>query len=82
MKKFDLAQYREIALKLSDTIVFPGTEINIGNNTGHLFVIAKQDDVKEFRYKCEGVQKEIQSEKDNITVEQLKRVLVNGIGFR
>ena len=69
---FDLAQYREIALKLSDTIVFPDIEINIGNNAGHLLVIAKQDDVEEFSHKCECVQKEIQSEKDSITVEQLK----------
>lgn len=71
---FDLAQYREIVLRLSDTIVFPGIEINIGNNAGHLLVIAKQDDVEEFSHKCECVQKEIQSEKDSITVEQLKSI--------
>lgn len=71
---FDLAQYREIVSRLSDTIVFPGIEINIGNNAGHLLVIAKQDDVEEFSHKCECVQKEIQSEKDSITVEQLKSI--------
>lgn len=71
---FDLVQYREIVLRLSDTIVFPGIEINIGNNAGHLLVIARQDDVEEFSHKCECVQKEIQSEKDSITVEQLKSI--------
>ena len=42
---FDLEQYRRIVSKLSDTIVLPGIEINIGNNAGHLLVIARQDDV-------------------------------------
>lgn len=69
---FDLEQYRRIISKLPDTTVFPGIEINIGNNAGHLLVIARQDDVEEFAHKCENVQKEIKTEKDSITIEQLK----------
>ena len=69
---FDLGQYREIVSKLPGTFVFPGIEINIGNNAGHLIVIARQDDVEEFAHKCEKVQKEIKSEKDSITTEQLQ----------
>lgn len=71
---FDLIQYIEIASELSDTIVFPGIEINIGNNAGHLLVIAKPDDVEEFSHKCEDVQNEIESEKDSITIEKFKQI--------
>lgn len=71
---FDLMQYREIVSRLSGTIVFPGIEINVGNNAGHMLVIGKQDDVEEFGHRCECVQKEIKSEKDSITTEQLKNI--------
>ncbi len=68
---FDLEQYKEIVSELPDTIVFPGIEINLGDNAGHLIVIAKQDDVEEFSHKCESVQKEIETIKDSITIVQL-----------
>lgn len=71
---FNLEQYRKIVSKLSGAIVFPGIEINVGHNSGHLIVIGKQEDVEEFSHKCECVQKEIKSEKDSITTEQLKNI--------
>lgn len=72
---FDLDQYRTIVSELPNTIVFPGIEINIGNNAGHLIVIARQEDVEEFSHKCETIQNEIKSESDSITEEQLKLIL-------
>lgn len=75
---FDLAQYKDIVLSLPNTIVFPGIEINVGDgNTGHLIVVAKQDDVEQFNRKCECVQRRIQTEKDSITIEELKRIFGN-----
>lgn len=71
---FDLAQYREIVSKLTGVVVFPGIEINVGINAGHILVIAKQDDVEEFSYKCECVKQEIKSEKQSITLDKLKSI--------
>lgn len=74
---FDFSQYREIVAALPDSIVFPGIEINIGNNGGHLIVIAKIDEVEEFAHKCKSIESEIKTPKDHITVEQLKNIFAN-----
>lgn len=66
---FDLAQYKTIVSELSDIVAFPGIEINIGQNVGHLIVIARPDDADEFSYKCKNVENEIKSEKDSIGIE-------------
>lgn len=71
---FDLEQYRSITLTLSDTIVFPGIEVNIGNNAGHLLIIAKLDDVEDFFHKCQAIQNKIKSENDSIKIEELKKI--------
>ena len=45
---FDLAQYKAIVSELSNIVVFPGIEINIGHNAGHLIAIARPDDADDF----------------------------------
>ena len=71
---FDLAQYKAIVSELSNIVVFPGIEINIGHNAGHLIAIARPDDADDFSYKCKNIENEIKSEKDSVNIEQFVKI--------
>lgn len=72
---FNLEQYRMIASELSGITVFPGIEISIGTNKGHMLVIAKQSEAEDFSFKCNNIGDYISSHDGSITAGQLKSEL-------
>lgn len=74
---FDKEQFCEICNALSGIMVFPGIEINIGANAGHLLVISDRSDLDDFTRKCKQVEAKIQNPTDSITVAEFKEVFIN-----
>ena len=64
---FDRNQFEEIFDAL-DIMVFPGIEINIGVNGGHILVITEKADIEDFAIKCLKVEERIQQPTDSISV--------------
>lgn len=71
---FDINQYYLISENLERVVVFPGIEINIGSNRGHLLVIAEGKNVEEFAIKCTEVESLITTPEDSITMEEFKEI--------
>lgn len=69
---FDINQYKLIAEKLDDVIVFPGIEINLEG--GHLLLVSEINSIEEFSIKCKKVEDLIEDPKDYITLKQLKEI--------
>lgn len=67
---FDDEQYYMINEQLKEIVVFPGIEINIGSNGGHMLVISEIENIDDFIKKCSKVEDLISSPKDNVTAEQ------------
>ena len=59
---FDKTQFVEICDALEEIKVFPGIELNIGANVGHLLLITESSDIDEFSQKCNKVEKIISNE--------------------
>lgn len=73
---FEKKQFEEICDAL-DIIVFPGIEINIGVNGGHILVISEKEDVDDFASKCMIVEEKIQQPTDTISLEDFKKIFGN-----
>lgn len=71
---FDIKQYKDILNKIPNTIIFPGIEINIGNNCGHMLVITKPEEIEDFNSRCLKVTSLIHSSEDAINISQLKEI--------
>lgn len=71
---FDIEQYNLISEELPDTVVFPGIEVNIGQNKGHLIVISDIEHVVNFAGKCEKVEKQICTSADSLNINQFKSI--------
>lgn len=71
---FDKEQFAAIERELPSVVVFPGIEINIGQNAGHLIVISDRDKLDDFSRRCAEVEERIQSAKDSISVEQFAEI--------
>lgn len=71
---FDIEQYNMISKELPDTVVFPGIEVNIGQNKGHLIVISDIEHVVDFAGKCEEVEKQICTPADSLNINQFKSI--------
>ena len=74
---FDKEQFGEICDALDGVKVFPGIEINIGANAGHLIVIAESSNLDDFAEKCKRIEEKIQNPTDSITVAEFKEVFSN-----
>ena len=72
---FDIEQFEIIqeALKNSAT-VFPGIEVNIGQNAGHLIVISCPQMVADFSVQCEKIKASIKNKTDSISAEEFKNI--------
>lgn len=66
---FDKLQFEEITKSIK-TKVFPGIEINIGNNGGHLLVIAEVSDTDDFAVKCMKISEKIKNPTDSVTLDE------------
>lgn len=66
---FDLNQYNVIVSELTETLVFPGIEINLEN--GHVLVIAPIDKLNEFEQKTKEVTNLINENTDSISMGEL-----------
>ncbi len=71
---FNLKQYKEISEFLSGVIVFPGIEVNIGTNAGHIIVISEESDLKDFSEKCGAVTKEIVLATDSVSLDKFSEI--------
>ena len=74
---FDKEQFVEICDALDGIKVFPGIEINIGANSGHLIVIGERSNLEDFAEKCKQIEAKIQNPTDSITVAEFKKVFSN-----
>ena len=75
---FDKFQYDEISRELDGICkVFPGIEINIGQNAGHLICITDCEDANDFEVKCLNVKEKIKNPKDSIDFDDLKSIFEN-----
>lgn len=69
---FDMNQYDEIVNELKGICtVFPGIEINIGNNAGHLICICNLEDIFDFEVCCRKITDKIKTPNDSITIDDL-----------
>jgi len=73
---FDRNQFEEIFDAL-DITVFPGIEINIGVNGGHILVITEKADIEDFAIKCLKVEERIQQPTDSISVDEFGEIFGN-----
>lgn len=71
---FDLKQYKTIVSKLSHITVFPGIEINIGENCGHILVISSTNCVEDFHLQCFYVQQKIKTQYDYLSLQDFKNI--------
>ena len=71
---FDLEQFNQITEQIEIT-VHPGIEIDI--ERGHLLLISENTELDDFESKCNQVENIIQSNKDYITVQQLKDIFTD-----
>lgn len=72
---FRLEQFRSIQDELGENVVvFPGIEINIGRNAGHIIVIADPLSAEDFSTRCLNVETEITDDKTSISVDRLKDI--------
>lgn len=69
---FDYQQYIDICKEIPEVVVFPGIEINIGENCGHLLVIADANNILQFRKGCDSVKNIVDVFTKYITLKQLK----------
>lgn len=76
--RFDLDQFRIIQEEVGDlAFVMPGIEINIGQNAGHILVIADPSSVVDFAKRCSFIENEINTPKEFITASRLKEIFQN-----
>ena len=71
---FNLEQYKTIVSKLSHITVLPGIEINIGENCGHMLVIASLGHVEDFSQRCIEVQKKITQKHEYLSLDEFKQI--------
>ena len=71
---FDLEQFRNISSKLSFITVFPGIEINIGENCGHILVIASRENAEDFKFRCERVKNKVATSQEHLSIEDFKSI--------
>lgn len=75
---FRLDQFRSIQDELGESVVvFPGIEINIGRNAGHIIVIADPLSAEDFSTRCLNVETEITGDNASISVAKLKEIFQN-----
>ena len=75
---FDKCQYENIERELKGICkVFPGIEINIGQNAGHLICVTDSEDVYDFEGKCCKINEKIKTPKDSINFEELDQIFGN-----
>lgn len=74
---FDKTQFVEICDALEEIKVFPGIELNIGANVGHLLLITESSDIDEFSQKCNKVEKIISNATDSLSLEEFKKIFGN-----
>lgn len=74
---FDYEQYVEICSNLSNIAVFPGIEISIGENCGHLLLIADSAKALKFKDSCKLVTEAITNGARSIAVEDLEEFFGN-----
>ena len=68
---FDSEQFRCIQEEIDDcSVVFPGIEINIGQNSGHMIVISNPDSLEDFAARCEKVADYISKEGDALSLDK------------
>lgn len=70
---FDLDQYKSIVAQLS-VVVFPGIEINVGVNCGHMLLIAETSESQDFNERCKEVENRVTSPKDSIDIDAFKKI--------
>lgn len=76
---FDMHQYEELQEHIAIK-VFPGIEINIGeNSSGHLIVISEVEQVIKFQVCCEKVTELIHSATDFITYDQFLEIFSSSL---
>lgn len=71
---FDIEQFKKISTRLSFITVFPGIEINIGENCGHMLVISTPTDVEDFSQRCNKVQQKVMQPNDYLTLHEFKYI--------
>lgn len=74
---FDLVQFREICSKLSFVRVFPGIEINLGENCGHILVITSPEDIEDFNLRCTNVSNKVTNAHEYLTIDDFKNIYVD-----
>lgn len=68
---FDLIQFQQIKSKL-EIKVFPGIEIDVAGT--HLLVIAEDDELNDFKVRCDKITEMIPDKETSITIEELRGV--------
>ncbi|MGQ0950207.1 PHP domain-containing protein [Acinetobacter baumannii] len=68
---FDLIQFQQIKSNLNIK-VFPGIEIDVAGT--HLLVIAEDDELIDFKARCDKINEMIPDKETSITIAQLKEV--------
>ena len=71
---FDKKQFLDICSTISSTTVFPGIEINLGINSGHMLVISEASDVDDFDIRCKKVENLIHDNKDSVSLDEFKSI--------
>lgn len=49
---FNIKQYNNITDSIPNIVIFPGIELNIGNNCGHMILIDDPKNVLDFNERC------------------------------
>lgn len=77
---FDQKQFSEIHAELKNhTKVFPGIEINIGQNAGHMIVIGDSFELEDFSQKCMLVKELIKNPNDSITDGEFLKIFSSNL---
>jgi ABC-type phosphate transport system ATPase subunit len=73
---FNLEQYREIRKTVKVSKVFPGVEVNIGENNsfGHILLIADEKDADDFANRCKKLESKIKTPVDFVTVAEFQTI--------
>ena len=72
---FDLEQFKEISDSLKNVIVFPGIEIDL--ESGHILLISDNNDLEDFKQKCDEISKLIVDETSSISLDDFKKTFTD-----
>lgn len=73
---FDKKQFEEICDNLN-ILVFPGIEVNIGQNGGHILVVTEISDINDFTEKCLKIESKIVQPTDFVSLEEFEEIFGN-----